>query len=317
MKGAFILMILALPVQFAAEAMAASNCGPGLAEPAPGPGLTIDITESSLEAQVTESQPGLATFHGTVTVQMPTVRGAEVTLTSSTDIGWVSQVSPTTLQLSNGQAGPFTVTVVVPQGTAASQMGNLIVNGRAVASGVQATAEATALLTVRPYYRISLDAVKRTVEIAPGGTARFSLRVTNAGNSIDSFTVQFSNQDELRKQGWSLGHTSASLEGVNPGEFHLMTISLTAPASLSPYLSRETALAVKAWSDGAREQDQNVTLDYSLVAKEVGVSGTGVGAVTIVAALIAVGVVVFWRRRRRAQAEEEQDEQPVPPEEPA
>lgn len=310
-------MILLLPVQLAGSATAAADCAPGFSEAAPGIEINVDITEGSVEAPVTESEPGMATFHGTVTVQMPTLRGATVTLTSGTDIGWVSSISPATFVLDNGQIGSFTVTVVVPQGTVTSQNGNLMVNGRAVASGVQATDEDTALVTVRSYHRLVLDAGRRTVEIAPGGTARFPLRITNAGNSIDSFSLKFTNQDELRRQGWSLTHTNASLERVVPGEYRLVTISLTAPAALSPYVNKETTLSVRAESLGAREHNLTATLDYPLVAKETGVSVPGVGAVALVAVVIAVAIVVFGRRRRRMQLEAAQEAQHPAPDEPA
>jgi len=314
MRAACILMILLLPVHLAGFATAAASCAPGLAEAAPGLELNIDITEDSVEAQVTESAPGTATFHGTVTVQMPTVRGAEVTLTSSVDIGWVSQISPSTMELTNGETATFTATVIVPQGSPASQTGTLTVNGRAVASGVQATDADTALVTVQAYYRLALDTGRRTVEIAPGGTARFPVRLTNAGNAMDSYSIQYTNLDELKKAGWSLAQTTTLLENLEPAESRMVTIALTAPVSLSPYMSRETALTMRALSEGARSQDMNVTLDYPLVVKEVGVSGAGVGAVVILVAVVAVGVVLYRRRKRRMQAKAGEEAPAQPPE---
>lgn len=316
MKALSILLVLLIPVQSAGCALAAGNCARSLPGPAPGLELNVDITEGTLEAQPSEGQPGLVVFHGTVTVQMPTVRGAEVTLSSSTDIGWVTTLNPTNLQLGNGEPGAFTATVVVPQGSLAAQIGNLMVTGRAVANGVQATDEDRAVITVRPYYRLTLEAARRTAEISPGGTARFSLRIANVGNSLDSFTIQFANEDELRKQGWSLSHTAASLEKVQPGEYRTVTVALSAPAALSPFVNRETTLRVKVMSEGARAENQTTAADYSLVAKETGVAVTGVGVVALVAVVIAVGVVVLLRRRRRMQAEAAEETQPPAPDGP-
>ena len=315
MRALAILMILFLSVQPAGMAAAATDCGGGPAEPAPGLDLTVSITEDSVEAAPSESAPGTAQFHGTVTVQMPSLRGATVTLTSSTDIGWVTQVAPGTFVLDNGQVGEFTVTVVVPQGSPASLTGNVIVNGRAVASGVQATGSDSSTITVRPDFRVVLEAQKREVEISPGGTARFSLRVTNAGNSVDSFEIRSTNQNELERQGWKVSVPNAGLKNVVPGEYRLVTVVLAAPASMSPYSSRTTTLNIRATSLGAQEHNLTTTLDYPLSVKETGVSGTGVSIVAVIAVVMAVGVFVYWRRRRLMKNRTDAEEPSLPEEE--
>jgi hypothetical protein len=302
MRALVALMILILPVTLAQGATAGDNLGGGLAGPAPGLELTITLSEGSVEVAPSESAPGIAQLEGTVTVQMPSLRGATVTLTSSTDIGWVTQISPSTFVLDNGQEGQFSVTVIVPQGTAASISGLLMVNGRAVANGIQTMASTTATINVRPYYRVFLDAQKREVEIAPGGTARFSLRITNAGNAVDSFDLKFSNQKELEKQGWELTVTTTNLASIVPGEYRTVGIALKSPASISPYKSQATSLLISVVSLGAREHNLTVAQDYALTAKEAGFSAPGLGVVAIVAVAVVVGAVFYWRRRRRAQA---------------
>ncbi len=315
MNALCILLVVLIPVQTAGCALAASDPSPGRAATAPALELNVEITEGSVEATVSETSPGTATFHGTVTVQMPTLRGAQVTLTSSTDIGWVSSISPSTFTLDNGQTGSFTVTVVVPQGTPSTQAGNIVVNGRAVANGLQAMDEAQALITVKAYFRVALDSARPKVETAPGGSARFSLRLTNAGNGIDSFALQLANQDELRKQGWFLSSSVTSSGKIAPGEFRTVTIIMTAPASFSPYVDRETTLHIKARSEGAKQANQTAEVDFPLVAKETGVSATGSGAVALVAVIIAVGAFVLLRRRRRSQAAAAQHAQVQSPQE--
>jgi len=310
MRALVALMILILPVLLAQGATAGCNGPEGLSGQAPGLELTITLSEGSVEVAPTESEPGIGQIQGTVTVQMPSLRGATITLTSSTDIGWVTQTSPSTLVLDNGQEGKFTVTVIVPQGSSASQAGTLMVNGRAVANGIQATASTTAIINVRPYFRVALEAQKREVEITPGGTARFSLRIFNAGNSVDSFGLQFTNQNELEKQGWELTVTTTNLASIVPGEYRTVGIALRSPASISPYKSQATSLLISVVSLGAREHNLTVAQDYALTAKEAGFSAPGLGVVAIVAVAVVVGAVFYWRRRRRAQAA-------APPEEPS
>lgn len=302
MKWPSMIVIVVLPALLAGGAVAATDRGSGLQEGAPGLELTITISEDTVGAAPTESAPGTAQLRGTVTVQMPSLRGATVTLTSSTDIGWVSMVEPDTMVLDSGQVGEFSITVVVPQGSPAALIGTVMVYGRAVASGLQTSAGDTATITVRPYYRVSLEAQKREVEITPGGTARFMLRVTNAGNSVDSFDIQLSNRNELEKQGWKLEATTSSLAEVHPGEYRTRILALTAPASLVPFKNQATTVSIRAVSLGAQEQNTSAESSTMLSVKEVGSSTPGVALVGSVAVLVAAGAVLFWHRRRRARA---------------
>jgi len=83
--------------------------------------------------------------NGSCTVDKLPIERATVSLTSSTDVGWVTQISPTTMVFTSTAPQPFTCTVVVPQGTP-NMTGTLVVNGRAVAAGLQSTAEARAVI---------------------------------------------------------------------------------------------------------------------------------------------------------------------------
>ena len=56
----------------------------------------------------------IAQFNGTATVdKLPMVR-CVVTLTSSTDIGWVSEISPSTMVFTSGTPQAYAVSVIVP-----------------------------------------------------------------------------------------------------------------------------------------------------------------------------------------------------------
>ncbi len=155
MRTAIVCLMLLLPcVQVAAQAPA-----PAAAPIVPVLKLTIQppmaFVNSSPEA------PAIAVFNGTASVDKPPIVRCVVTLTSSTDIGWVSTISPSTMVFTSTTPQAYTVTVTVPQGTPTSQ-GKLMVYGRAVAAGLQSTAEATAIIDVKATTILNLTAQNRT-----------------------------------------------------------------------------------------------------------------------------------------------------------
>jgi hypothetical protein len=127
-------------------ALSISILGPADAAINPVPVLTLRLEPAMVTVNTNSSSPTIVQFNGTCTVDKMPIERATVTLTSSTDVGWVSQVSPTTMVFTATTPQAFTCTVVIPQGTP-NMTGTLVVNGRAVAAGLQSTAETKALIT--------------------------------------------------------------------------------------------------------------------------------------------------------------------------
>jgi hypothetical protein len=123
-----------------------SILGPADAAINPVPVLTLRLEPAMVTVNTNSSSPTIVQFNGTCTVDKLPIERATVTLTSSTDVGWVSQVSPTTMVFTSTTPQAFICTVVIPQGTP-NMTGTLKVDGRAVAAGLQSTAETTALIT--------------------------------------------------------------------------------------------------------------------------------------------------------------------------
>ncbi len=155
MRTLTVCLILLFPCMQAAVAAPAPAADPIV------PVLTLTIQPPILKINSNYNSSALAGFNGTAAVdKMPGVR-CVVTLTSATDIGWVSQISPSTLVFTNEAPQSYTVAVDVPAGTPTST-GNLKVNGRAVAIGLQSTAEVTAIIDVTGTVRANLTAQNRT-----------------------------------------------------------------------------------------------------------------------------------------------------------
>jgi len=135
-KGRFVALIVVSSVAFFGPAQGAIN---------PVPVLALKLDPSAATVCTNASSPGIFTFNGTCTVDKLPIERATVTLSSSTDVGWATTLSPTTMVFTSTAPQSFTCTVVVPQGTP-NMTGTLAVYGRAVAAGLQSTAETKAVI---------------------------------------------------------------------------------------------------------------------------------------------------------------------------
>jgi hypothetical protein len=158
--------------------------GPPSGEAAPiVPVLSLSLSPQIMNVNSSPESPAIAQFEGIATVDKPPIVRCVVTLTSSTDVGWVSQVSPTTMVFTSTTPQSFSVVVTVPQGTPTSQ-GKLVVNGRAVAAGLQSMAEVTAIINVKGSPALNSTAQNRTQANVtraaenPGGGLSASLTIS-------------------------------------------------------------------------------------------------------------------------------------------
>jgi hypothetical protein len=127
-------------------ALSISILGPADAAINPVPVMALKIEPAMATVYTNSSSPSIVSFNGTCTVDKLPIERATVSLASSTDVGWVTQISPTTMVFTSTTPQSFTCTVVIPQGTP-NMTGTLKVDGRVVAAGLQSTAETKALIT--------------------------------------------------------------------------------------------------------------------------------------------------------------------------
>jgi len=155
MRPAIVCLMLLLPCM-----QAAAGAPSGAAAPIV-PVLSLSLSPQIMNVNSSPESPAIAQFEGIATVDKPPIVRCVVTLTSSTDVGWVTQVSPTTLVFTSTTPQLFSVVVTVPQGTPTGQ-GKLVVDGRAVAAGLQSMAEVTAMINVKGSAALNATSQNRT-----------------------------------------------------------------------------------------------------------------------------------------------------------
>ncbi len=159
------------------------------AAPNPRNPMTLELTPSQVEVEVSPDKNGVAAFEGTVTVDSSRLVSSQVTLSSSCI--WPAIVSPSTMEFQGPGSQAFTVSVVVPPRTSSIMVGQLIVDGTYKAPGMPVeTAEVSAVVTVAPYHKTSFTFPERNLVLDRGSTGSLDINVINNGNGRFTYEVE-------------------------------------------------------------------------------------------------------------------------------
>ena len=275
------------------------------------PGFNLALDSAVVEAAITESAPGEVNLTGNITVADLYGQTLRIVLTSSTDIGWVTSVTSTVNASVDGRY-PITASVRVPRGTSASQPGKLTVSASARALGDQLGGSVEALVTVRPYFRLTLDAVQPSIEITPGSSCTFTIRLTNAGNANDSYKLEVRNLNDLVADREMATLSRLTLDRVRPGEYASFDVVFRSAEDWTLSKDESTTIIIRATSEGATQYKQTVSLSFPVYVHEKGsfpawYNWTTIGVTIVILAVVMAAGLVMWRRgRRKAPPSEEE-----------
>ena len=282
--------------------------------PSIGPEVTLSLTPSTAEADVSFTKYGNVWFSGNAEVDRLPVDRCVVTLTSSVDTGWASTCSPSILAFSTNKVQSFQVTVSVPPGTLASLTGILTVTGEASGAGFSSTSTATANVTVAPYYLLRLQCESPHMNLSTGGKGSFKVELENRGNANDSFDIVIGNAEELRNAGWAVRIVRPSIPFVGPGSSMPFYVEVEAPRSLSNG-GEPASIAVMATSTGSKTPGPHQSSDIHLYVKLRGGIDDPLNRTMILVVVIAMAVAAAlawrWRRKRKGRIAEAVVEEPA------
>ena len=263
------------------------------------PALSISLSPQVQQATVSEVSMGQAEFNGTVTVDKQANQNVTVQLTATTDNRWQVSLSPSRMVLTNSSSQNFSVIVRVPQATPAAA-GRLRIEARANGEGYDLHAGANATVTVRPYIRVMIDSDRPYIELAPGDTARFTFRVENSGNAIESFNISIANLQDLKNSGWTVSLSTANVTGLAPGEQAIINVTAKAPLDWVLWKSEPSVIELKATS----QDNPNITQTFPSYAYVKGFNMLYLAmlslSVLVIVLVIVVVAFIVWRRWRRA-----------------
>jgi hypothetical protein len=272
-----------------------------------GPAITIRITQPRVTAYVAPGQDGIVTFTGTVEAQIPwdpSFQYLIVQLTADAG-GWPASNPPALIFNRATKQRDFALSVQVPIETSKKTQQQLSLTGRWSYSpgiGGGTIPASTAIISVEQYYQFSVGCEKPYVQVQPGSSLGFRLRLINEGNSNDRLRVEIKNLKELADQGWTV-QLSQDKFAVPEKQEKVLTVSVTTPVKWNVWKNAVTTVQIRIISAQAESLGEVSDIaDYSLYIRQKGVSIPGFEPAFAIIALAMISVMFFgFAKRKRSK----------------
>jgi hypothetical protein len=267
----------------------------------PVPVIALTLTPGERVAEITASAPDAVQFSGNATIDKLSFERGSVTLLAVMTTGWVATVSPASITVTNQRSILYTVTVVVPAGTLATEIGQLTVTGRIAAGGLQSQAQAQAIVTPAAYFRTIASSTTPFMESGYSTQVVAVFKIYNEGNVRDQVKVSIKNLDDLSTAQWvvQMSRTSFTIE---PTLFQDIQVTIALPKAWQfASDNKVTVIDLQVSSGGAVEAGGSFVDSLPIFIRTVGFSVPGFDATFAVLGVCAaaLGAGMAGGRRKR------------------
>lgn len=291
-RASIVAMLLFSAVSAISQPAAAQN---------PVPVIAITLLPSERVAAVTASQQAAVSFTGNYTVDKLSVERAQVSFTAVVSTGWVAVVSPASITVTNVRTGPFSVTVVVPAGTSATEVGQLTVTGRIVAGGLQSQAQAQAIVTPKAYFRTIVSSTTPFIESAYSAQVVLIFRIWNEGNVRDQVKVSVKNLEDLSTAQWVIVMSRQSFT-IEPTLFTDVQVSVGLPKEFHPWSDNKVQMIeFQAESGEGAAQNQPFQDTLPVFIRTVGFSLPGFETPFVFLGAVLAAALAGGSRQRKVR----------------
>jgi hypothetical protein len=208
------------------------------AEASPITVVTLTLQPEPPKVDVSPGSSGIITLTGTVYCLKYGPDQVKVALTASSDISGASVIPPNMVFGGTGGAEEtrsFSVTTRVPQGTTFLATPQVTVSGNFVQGGlVQNVNPVMQIIEVEPYYKLEVD-TPPPQEIGAGEFVYFSIKITNVGNTEDTYEFIFDNLKDLQGKEWTVA--TITPKTYQEKETKTLTVSAQAPQTWKDIIS--------------------------------------------------------------------------------
>ncbi len=263
------------------------------------PVATIKLDTGEQTADVGPGETGIVRFTGQVEVEMigPGANVQLIVVSLTADAGWPTSISPTTMSFPAQGSTPknFEVVVRVPNFTSFQSSGNVMISGtvRTLPGALNfKIPETKGIITINPYFLLTVSCEEPYVEISPGDPLLFSMKIKNDGNTKDRIKIDVSNVDDLAKDEWvvTLGTRSVM---IDENKEDVVKIAVTSPQDWTLYRNRVTKVDVIVKSETSTTTGVAPEIQpYEFFVRDKGIYIPGFEPMAALMALVIVAVAM-------------------------
>jgi hypothetical protein len=182
----------------------------------------------------------------------------------------------------------------VPQGTTFLATPVVTISGNFVQGGlVQNINPVNQIIEIQPYYKLEVD-TPPPQEIGAGEFVYFSIKITNVGNTEDTFEFIFDNLKDLQGKQWTVA--TITPKTYQEKETKTLTVSAQAPQTWSLWTNEVQPFNLRILSQQSLAEGGDVKYFVPLYVRQKGIYIPGFSPMF---ALMGIGMVAIVMGKRR------------------
>jgi hypothetical protein len=281
----------------------------GCVQGSPSNNVTLSLQSDPPMVDVSGGSDGMVSIPGHVNVSHNGTDAIKVFLKADADIG-SANLEPSYFIFEGGNesvnSNSFNITSRVPHGYTNDESLGVSVSGYFLVDNLSyPISEVEQDIVIKPHF--APEAVNPPPqEIGVAEYVYFSIKITNQGNSEDTYEFNIDNCKSLCSEMWTIATLTPKTFGA--GETKAVTFSAQAPYTWTTYANKVTEIKLEIVSQGSRDQGGNVKEFVSLLVRERGSYIPGFTPSFAIIGIILVSLVVKKEKWMKGK--------PKPPEHP-
>jgi hypothetical protein len=268
------------------------------------PIVTIRVDQKEAHVKVAPGQTGTVTFTGEVTASVPVevrIQYLVVSLTY-TVVGGVAVGTSQVIFPKGVTTQQISCNVKVPEMTSHQVIGQLTISGtwRYSPGSIQGPVTPdSASIYVDQYYLFSVGCDKSYVQVSPGDSIGYRLRLINEGNSQDKLKVEVKNLPSLIKQKWTVVLSQDQFVVPEKQEYPV-TIGVSTPVKNIIWKNDVAMVSLRITSTQAESLSEIVIpSDYTLYIRQKGFQIPGFEPTFAIIAMVLLSTLLIGFARKR------------------
>jgi hypothetical protein len=259
--------------------------------------VTLTLQAEPPKVDVSPGSSGIVTLQGTVYCLKYGPDQVKVNLIGSSDISAASVIPPNMVFGGAGgteETRSFAITTRVPQGTTFTATPQVTVSGTFIQGGLNYNIPPVQqLIEILPYYKLEVD-TPPPQEIGAGEFVYFSIKITNVGNTEDTYEFVFDNLKDLQDKGWTVA--TITPKTYIEDEVKTLTVSGQAPQTWTIWRNEVQPFNLRILSQQSAEEGGDVKYFVPLYVRQKGIYIPGFSPMFAIMGIGAVAMVMGKRR---------------------